>query len=137
MSWITEPSSCNSGYFYGQVTVDSNTTTTEYVGYLTNISSVTQVEVTSNTVNNINTTTQKITIIGCGFQETTSDASLASENVLTFNMSSTVNGNEYPVRGYVSETTDNTVTKIIIVFSMLSPVNVGDLYLQVYNQAAN
>ena len=78
-----------------------------------------------------------MTIIGCGFQETTSDASLASENVLTFNMTTTVYGNEYPVRGYVSETTDNTVTKIIVVFSMLSPVNTGDLYLKVYNEAAD
>ena len=136
MSWIVEPSSCNSGYFYAQITVDSNSTSAEYGGFLTNISNVDRVDVTSNTDNNITTVTPDMVVIGCGFQETTSDASLASENVLTFNMTTTVNGNEYPVRGYVSETTDNTVTKIIVVFSMLSPVNTGDLYLKVFNEAA-
>ena len=118
------------------MTVDSNVTTNEYVGYLANIATVTQVEVTANTDINISTITPNMTIIGCGFQETVTDVSLASKNVLTFNMSSTVNGNEYPVRGYVSKTTDNTVTKMIIVFSMLSPVNSGYLYIKVQNEAA-
>lgn len=136
MSWTEEPNSCNSGFFYGRVTVDSNTTDDVYVGYLSdNITGVTQVEVTEQSENNISTTTPNMTVIGCGFHSTTSDASEASYNVLTFNMSHTVDGNEYPVRGYVSETTDNTVTKIIIVFSVLSPANSGDLYLQVYNAA--
>ena len=102
MSWIVEPSSCNSGYFYAQITVDSNSTSAEYGGFLTNISNVDRVDVTSNTDNNITTVTPDMVVIGCGFQETTSDASLASENVLTFNMTTTVYGNEYPVRGYVS-----------------------------------